>query len=51
LIFHFLASLAYSTKDFSRPLYSSEDELSKVSIGDVLAIIGNNMDMNTWVDE
>jgi len=43
--------LAYSTKDFSRPLYFSKDELSKVSISDVLGIIGDGMDVNTWADE
>jgi len=51
LTFRFLASLACSTKDFSEPLYSSKDELSKVSISDVLAIIGDSIDVNIWVDE
>ena len=44
--FHFLTSLVYFTKDFSGPLCFSENKLSKVFIGDILAIIGNDMDVN-----
>ena len=44
------SSLLY--KGFFRAfIYSSKDKLSKISIGDVLAIIGDSMDVNTWVDE
>ena len=50
-VLFFLASLAYSTKDFLEPLYFSEDKLSKVSINNILAIIGDDMDMDVWVDK
>jgi len=44
-------SLACSTKDFSKPLCFSKDKLSKISIGDVLAIIEDGIDVNAYVDE
>ena len=48
-VLFFLASLAYYTKDFLEPLHFSQDKLSKVSINNILAIIGDDMDMGVGV--